>query len=61
MQTSKMTCFYGAEKCWFRHKTVQQENNQNGNCEITSKLFDMKETFTNRIMKIEKQIEITNQ
>ena len=40
---------HGAEKCWFQYnETEYQENNQNQNSEITSKLFDMMETFTNR-------------
>ena len=61
-QCNKTICKYGAEKCWFLHtENEAQENNLNKNCEITSKLFDMMETFTNRIMKIEKRIEITNQ
>ena len=55
-------CIYAAEKCWFQHtEDEHQENNPNKNCEITSKLFDMMETFTNRIMKIEKQMKIGSQ
>ena len=58
---SKMTCLYGAEKCWFQHnETGHQENNQNQNGEITAKLFGMMETFTDRILKIEKQMEMSN-
>ena len=56
--TNKRSCIYGAEKCWFQHT---EENNMNKNSEITSKLFDMMETFTNRIMKIEKQMEMASQ
>ena len=54
-------CIYGAEKCWFQHnETGHQENNQNQNGEITAKLFGMMETFTDRILKIEKQMEMSN-
>ena len=53
---------YGAGKCWFQHsENEHKENNQNQKCEITSKLFDMMETFTDRIMKIEKQMETASQ
>ena len=56
---SKGTCFNGAEKCWFQHnETGHQEKNLNKNCDITSKLFDMMEIFTDKITKIEKQMEM---
>ena len=59
---SEGTCFYGAEKCWFQHsENEKQENNLNKNLEITSKLFEMMETFTDRIMKIDKQMETATQ
>jgi hypothetical protein len=46
----------------FQHSEGKhQENNTNKNCEITSKLFDIMETFINRLMKIEKQMEIASQ
>ena len=42
--------FYGTEKCWFQqNETENQENNENQNRLITSKLVDMMEMFTNRI------------
>ena len=59
---NKRKCTYGAEKCWFQHtENEQQEDNLNKNCEITSKLFGMMETFTNRIINLEKQMEMTSQ
>ena len=59
---SKGTCFYGDEKCWFQHnETEHQEKNLNTNCEITSKLFDMMDIFTDKITKIEKQMEMPKQ
>ena len=61
--SSQKTCSYGADKCWFHHnETEDQEKyeNQNQNQEITEKLFNMMEKFTERIMKIEKQMEMTS-
>lgn len=58
---NKRTCIYGPEKCWFQHpEDEHQDNNLNKNSEITSKLFDMMETFTNRILKIEEKMEMTS-
>ena len=60
---SQKACSYGADKCWFQHnETEDQEKyeNQNQNQEITEKLFNMMEKFTERIMKIEKQMEMTS-
>ena len=54
----KRNAFMDLKKCWFKHNP-NQENYQNQNEEITSKLFNMMEIFTERIMKIEKQMEMT--
>jgi hypothetical protein len=61
---SKNTCWYGAEKCWFRHLETDswnQQNSFNQNQEMTAKIFNMMETFTKRILQIENQMEMTNQ
>ena len=51
----KKSCWYGHEKCWFQHDDIENtENEKSTNKEITSKLFDMMETFTQRIINIEK-------
>ena len=53
------SCWYGPEKCWFQHDDIENtENEISTNKEITSKLFDMMETFTQRIINIEKQMEM---
>ena len=61
---SKNTCWYGAEKCWFRHletNSCNQQNLLNQKQDITAKVFEMMETFTKRILQIENQMEKTNQ
>ena len=58
---SNQTCWYGAEKCWFKHTNAfDQENEINKNQEITSKIFEMMETFTQRIIYIENQMKMTS-
>ena len=58
---SQGTCVFGEEKCWFRHNTTD-ENNQtknkeevNKNKEVMERIFNMMETMTKRIMKIEER------
>ena len=51
-------CSYGNTNCWFNHKeTNQSKNNGNGNenenSEVIQKLFEMMETFSNRLVQIE--------
>ena len=61
--SSQNKCSYGADKCWFRHNETDDQEKyqiQNQNHEITEKLMKMMEKFTERIVNIEKQIEMTN-
>ena len=58
----KGSCWYGADKCWFRHADTEmcnEPNVSNKNQEITEKIFKMMETFTQRIMQLENQMEKT--
>ena len=49
-------CLYGAEKCWFQHNEHEDHKKyQNQNQDITEKLFNMMEKFTERIIIIEKK------
>ena len=60
---SKNTCWYWADKCWFRHietYSCNQQNVLNQNQEITAKVFDLMETFTQMILQIENEMEMTN-
>jgi hypothetical protein len=60
---SENACWYGADKCWFRHlenNTCNQQNQINQNQEITAKVFNMMETFTKSILNIENKMEMTN-
>ena len=60
-KNARKSCWYGPEKCWFQHDDIENtENEKSTNKEITSKLFDMMETFTQRIINIEKQMEMTS-
>ena len=60
---SKNTCWYGDDKCWFQHLEIatgyNQQNLINQNQEMTEKVFDMMETFTQRIIQLENQMEMT--
>ena len=51
------TCWYGAERCWFRHEQTEKII-INENQEITAKICNMMETITKR--KIENQMDKTN-
>ena len=45
----KGSCWYGTDKCWFRHietETYNEPNIINKNQEITEQIFKMMETFT---------------
>ena len=55
------SCWYGTDKCWFRHTETGTQIGTNimKNEEITEKIFKMMETFTQRIMQLEKHMEMT--
>ena len=47
-------CRFGVKNCWFLHeeeKFLEEPKNQG----ITEKIFNMMETFTNRIVNLENQ------
>ena len=52
-------CRYGEQSCWYHHANkvnLEKKDNQ----EITEKIFNMMETFTNRIVNIENRINNEN-
>ena len=54
------SCWYGSDKCWFKHTETETEPNIiNKNQGITEKIFKMMETFTQRIMQLENKMEKT--
>ena len=60
--SANKNCWYGAEKCWFRHgdnEANHEHNVINENEEITVKIFGMMENFTKKIMEIENKMENT--
>ena len=59
--SSDKKCWYGDEKCSFRHEETEasEQNAIHENQDITVKIFDMMETFTQKIMEIESKIENT--
>ena len=55
------TCWFGESNCWFEHETEENDNIKtngisNTNEEVIAKMFNLMETFTNRIMKLEETI-----
>ena len=56
------TCWFDEKNCWFIHdNTKESDNSENDkekteNKEIMEKMFNMMETFTKRIMKIEERL-----
>ena len=59
-QCTNKKCFYGDKKCWFRHdmQTDNEKNIHEQNQEITEKILKMIETFTVRIVELEKKDKI---
>ena len=55
----KNTCRFVAKNCWFLHEeeTLLGESQNQG---VTEQIFSMMETFTNRIVEIEKHINDKN-
>ena len=52
-------CRFGEQSCWYHHANkvnLEKKDNQ----EITEKIFNMMETFTNRIVNIENHINHEN-
>lgn len=63
-KASSGKCIFGNENCWFQHneikKSEENENNEKTNQnlyndEIIRKMFDMMESFTHRIVEMEKK------
>jgi hypothetical protein len=61
-------CWFGAKTCWFHHEGIEQINengrtdnieNKNNKEEIIEKIFNMMEVFTQRIMKLENDNQMT--
>ena len=49
-------CKYGSANCWFNHgdsiNTIKDKNNKKVNEEVTEKIFQMMEIFTQQIVEI---------
>ena len=58
-QQKNKKCRFGEQNCWFHHGEEIDKPTKD-NKEITKKLFSMIETFTNRIVEIEKHINDKN-
>jgi hypothetical protein len=56
---SKNMCWYGAENCWFRHEQ-KEKIIINESQVITTKIFEMMDKFTKRIIQIENEMDKTN-
>ena len=51
------SCRFGAEKCWYSHKYLHQNNQtENQDPELIKRLLTMMEKFTERIQNIENQL-----
>ena len=64
------TCWFDAKTCWFHHEEIERTNDKrNGdelknniyNEEMIEKIFNMMEVFTQRILKLESDKEMSNQ
>ena len=56
------TCWFDETKCWFTHDDTKESDKSENDKEktekkeIMEKIFNMMETFTKRIMKIEERL-----
>ena len=52
-------CHFGKEKCWYKHDLKKHDNEEidNENSEIMTRMFDMMEKMTERFEVIEDQCE----